>query len=238
MKRKAAARPSRRKSARTSAKKSSAKKKSTARARAGGNVSRRVRAAKAPAVAASRLGPTVADIIRRRTGKRGRRKAAPGPMIGMPMIPVTDSDLDTRAIPIARVAPILPIRRTVLFPFALLPFNVGRKRSIELLNQVMTGDRIVAVFTQRDATVEEPTSDDLYPIGTLANVARMVRVSDDQISILVQGIARVGLGATESTEPYLTAHVDPLGEQDSGDVETEALVQSCLLYTSPSPRDS
>ena len=233
MKRKAAARPSRRKSARASAKTSSTKKKSVARTRAGGNVSRRVRVAKAAAPAPGRTRgerpvPTVADIIRRRTGTRARRKPAPGVMVGMPMIPVTDSDFDTRAIPIARTAPILPIRRTVLFPFALLPFNVGRKRSIELLNQVMTGDRIVAVFTQRDATVEEPTSDDLYPIGTLANVARMVRVSDDQISILVQGIARVGLGAVESTEPYLTAHVDPLGEQDSGDGETEALVQSVM----------
>jgi ATP-dependent Lon protease len=183
----------------------------------------RRRAAQARAV------PTVAQIIRRRMRRRGRLDSADRPVtIELPMIPIADGDGDNRAIAIPRVAPVLPIRRTVLFPFALLPFNVGRKRSIELLNQVMAGDRIVAVFTQRDATVEEPQAGDLFPVGTLANVARMVRVSDDQISILVQGIARVRLGAVATIDPYMTATIEPLGEADSGDVETEALGQSVM----------
>ena len=73
--------------------------------------------------------------------------------IAIRAFPVTDP----RAQPPVREVPVLPVRHTVLFPFAFLPFNIGRQRSIALLNDVMAGDRTIAVVTQKDGTVEEPT---------------------------------------------------------------------------------
>jgi len=139
--------------------------------------------------------------------------------------PVTDP----RAQPPVREVPILPVRHTVLFPFAFLPFNIGRSRSINLLNDVMAGDRTIAVVTQKDGAVEEPSPGDLHGIGTLATVLRMVRIADDRISILVQGITRVRVLEVLAEEPYLKARVETLGEEEKeGDVETGALEKAVV----------
>src|SRR5262245_32896452 len=131
---------------------------------------------------------------------------------------------DPQAQPPVREVPILPVRHTVLFPFAFLPFNIGRPRSITLLNEVMAGDRTIAVVTQKDGAVEEPSPGDLHGIGTLATVLRMVRIADDRISILVQGITRVRILEVLAEEPYLKARVETLAEEEKeGDVETGAL---------------
>jgi ATP-dependent Lon protease len=147
--------------------------------------------------------------------------------VSLPLVsPAETSDNTTRVEP--RIVPVLPIRKTVLFPFAILPFNVGRRKSIQLLNDVMAGDRIIGVFTQKDSEVDDPSHGDLHPVGTLANVLRMVRVSEEQLSILVQGLARVTLARPEGGDPYLRAWVEPLPEIESDDVETEALGQTVL----------
>jgi ATP-dependent Lon protease len=128
-----------------------------------------------------------------------------------------------------REVPVLPVRHTVLFPFAFLPFNIGRPRSITLLNDVMAGDRTIAVVTQKDGSVEEPSAADLHAVGTLATVLRMVRVADDRISILVQGIARVKVAQILTDQPYFKARVETLVEQERGDeVETAALVKAVV----------
>jgi ATP-dependent Lon protease len=124
-----------------------------------------------------------------------------------------------------REAPLLPIRHTVLFPFAILPLSIGRKRSLQLLNEVMTSDRTIAVFTQRDPAVEDPAVSDLNSIGTLATVLRMVRLPDERLSILVQGTSRVRLEATVKREPYLVARLTPLVDDEVKDLESEALAQ-------------
>jgi ATP-dependent Lon protease len=117
----------------------------------------------------------------------------------------------------------------VLFPYAFLPFNIGRPRSITLLNDVMAGDRTICVVTQKDGAIEEPTPGDLHGIGTLATVLRMVRVADDRISILVQGITRVRILEVLSEQPYLKARVETLAEEEKlGDVETGALEKAVV----------
>src|SRR5260370_22653264 len=85
-----------------------------------------------------------------------------------------------------RVVPVLPVRHTVLFPLAILPLNVGRERSIQLLNDVMAGDRTIVVVGQKDATTEEPTPADLHAVATLGTVLRMIRFPDNRFSVLVQ----------------------------------------------------
>ncbi len=125
--------------------------------------------------------------------------------------------------------PVLPVRHTVLFPFAILPLSVGRASSVKLLNDVMTGDRTLAVFTQRNDTADDPAPGDLHPIGTLANVLRMLPMPDNTFAILVQGLMRVRLGSPVSLEPYLLATVSPTPEPDEEDnVETEALARNVV----------
>jgi ATP-dependent Lon protease len=127
-----------------------------------------------------------------------------------------------------RELPVLPVRHTVLFPFAILPLSVGRERSVALLNDVMAGDRTIAVVAQRDGNVEDPKFPELYGIGTLGTVLRMVRFPDDRYSVLVQGVERVRLAAPVAAEPYLKARVEGLPETTDGSVETEALAKNVL----------
>ena len=126
-----------------------------------------------------------------------------------------------------RVARVLPVRETVVFPFGILPLGVGREKSVKLLNDAVAGDRTLAVFMQRSA-VEDPAPADLHPVGTLCHVLRMVRLPDGQISAMLQGVARVRLGEPAALEPYLTAHVEPMSEVEVDDVETEALAKTLL----------
>jgi len=130
--------------------------------------------------------------------------------------------------PSARVAPVMPVRSTVLFPFAIVPLNVGRPSSITLLNDVMAGDRTVAVFAQRDPSSHEPGPGDLHPVGSLGTVLRMVRVAEDRLTVLVQGTGRIRLGEAAQTQPYLRANVEPLTEIERDDVETEALMKTVI----------
>jgi ATP-dependent Lon protease len=130
--------------------------------------------------------------------------------------------------PSARVAPVMPVRSTVLFPFAIVPLNVGRPSSITLLNDVMAGDRTVAVFAQRDPSSHEPGPGDLHPVGSLGTVLRMVRVAEDRLTVLVQGTGRIRLGEATQTQPYLRANVEPLTEIERDDVETEALMKTVI----------
>ena len=152
-------------------------------------------------------------------GRRRKSQAAPA----TPGNPAADS---TPKGP--RVVPVLPVRHTVLFPFAILPLNVGRPPNVRLLNEVMAGDRTIAVVGQTDATVEDPTPEQLHRVGTLGIVLRMMRVAEDRYTVLVQGLARVRLGEVIGTEPYLKMRVEPLEELEIDDIETEALVKNIL----------
>jgi ATP-dependent Lon protease len=127
-----------------------------------------------------------------------------------------------------REIPILPVRHTVLFPFAILPINVGRDRSLQLLNDVMNGDRTLAVFAQLDGNEDDPSPDALHPIGTLATVLRMVRFADNRLSILLQGSTRVNRVKTTQTEPYLKAIIEPLHDIEVEDVQTQALAKNVI----------
>ena len=126
-----------------------------------------------------------------------------------------------------RVVRVLPVRGTVVFPFGLLPLGVGREKSVHLLNDAVAGDRTLAIFMQRD-DAEDPTPEAIHRVGTLCNVLRLVRLPDGQLSVMLQGVARVGLAEIASTTPYLTARVAPLVEVDSDDIKTQALVKALL----------
>jgi ATP-dependent Lon protease len=127
-----------------------------------------------------------------------------------------------------RVLPVLPVRQTVLFPFAMLPLNVGRERSVALLNDVMSGDRTIAVLGQRDAAVEDPGFGDLFETGSVGTVLRMVRFPDERYSVLVQGVERIRLVQPVAEQPFLKGRFETLPETRDESVETEALIKNVL----------
>ena len=102
---------------------------------------------------------------------------------------------------------VLPLRDAVTFPELVVPLNVGQERSIELVNDVLRGDRSIVLLAGRDPEVETPTPEQLYDVGVLGTVARMVRLPDDTLRVLVQGAQRVRVSEWAQTEPYLIAEV-------------------------------
>jgi ATP-dependent Lon protease len=103
--------------------------------------------------------------------------------------------------------PVLPLRDTVTFPDMFIPLNVGQERSIELINDALRGDRLIAMVASRDPEVESPGPDDLYDVGVVGVVARMIRVPDGTLRVLIQGTQRVRISAWAQTEPYLIAEI-------------------------------
>jgi len=108
--------------------------------------------------------------------------------------------------------PVLPLRDTVLFPNSFMPLAVAREASVRLIDESMTGSRLIAVFTQRDATVEEPTETDLFEIGTATHIHKMFKLPDGSLRLIVQGLSRVRLKRLTSLRPYLLAEVEEAAE--------------------------
>jgi len=128
--------------------------------------------------------------------------------------------------------PILPLRNVVVFPLSFLPLSVGQPRSVRLVEDVSVGERIVGLVASRDATLEEPTPDQVNEIGTAAYVHRMVKGSDGNIGIFVQGLERVRIDEWLAEEPYLKARVTVLPDPPTESVEVEALQRSVVdLFT-------
>ncbi len=121
--------------------------------------------------------------------------------------------------------PVLPLRDTVLFPNSFMPLAVAREASVRLIDEASTSGRMIGVFTQREATVEEPLQDDLYPIGTATHIHKMFKLPDGSLRLIVQGLTRVRLDKLLQTSPYLRATVSLADEvlRDEDHLEIDAL---------------
>ena len=126
--------------------------------------------------------------------------------------------------------PILPLRDTVLFPQAVLPLGAGRESSLRLLEEVMRGGRLIAVFTQRDPATEDPQHADLHQVGTLATVHKALKQPDGTVRLVVQGLHRVRIVEMLQVRPYLTARIAEVPEITSpaGDLEMQALARNAM----------
>ncbi|HKY21084.1 MAG TPA: endopeptidase La [Vicinamibacterales bacterium] len=121
--------------------------------------------------------------------------------------------------------PILPLRDTVLFPSSFLPLAVARESSVRLIEEAIAGSKLVGVFTQRDASVEEPTQDDLHRIGTATHIHKMFKLPDGSLRLIVQGLSRLHLESVTAVRPYLRARVGPADDivRDEDRLEIDAL---------------
>ena len=95
--------------------------------------------------------------------------------------------------------PVLPLKETVVFPQSMSPLAIGQERSVRLIDDVVAGDRLLALVTAKDGSIEAPGWEDMYDIGTVALVHKMIKVPDGTLRILVQGIERIKLEDRKST---------------------------------------
>src|SRR5438128_2160763 len=121
--------------------------------------------------------------------------------------------------------PVLPLRDTVLFPNSFMPLAVAREASVRLIDEATTGGRMIGVFTQREASVEEPLQDDLYPIGVATHIHKMFKLPDGSLRLIVQGLSRIRLERVVQTHPYVRAAVVAADEvlRDEDHIEIDAL---------------
>jgi ATP-dependent Lon protease len=129
-------------------------------------------------------------------------------------------------IQIPSVLPILPLKETVVFPQAMTPLAIGQERSMRLIDEVVAGDRVLALVTCRDPEKEEPSFGDLYDVGTAAIVHRLLRIPDGTLRILVQSLGRVRLERPVREEPYLVGEFSELPDALVPSKEVEALTQT------------
>src|SRR5437870_11698058 len=114
--------------------------------------------------------------------------------------------------------PILPLRDTVLFPNSFMPLAVARESSVRLIDDAIANGKLIAVFTQRDAAVEEPGQDDLYPVGTATHIHKMFKLPDGSLRLIVQGLARLRLQSINAPPPYRHAQASAAGA-DTNDAD-------------------
>jgi ATP-dependent Lon protease len=133
-----------------------------------------------------------------------------------------------RPLAIPAELPILPLRDTVLFPNSFMPLAVARESSVKLIDDAIADGKLIAVFTQRDAAVEEPIREDLYAVGTATHIHKMFKLPDGSLRLIVQGLARLTLGEIVSTHPYLRAGVTAASEDtnDNDVIEIDALARN------------
>ncbi len=124
------------------------------------------------------------------------------------------------------VLPVLPLQEMVPFPDTLTPLAVGRERSMRLVNEVLSGERMLAMVASKNPEAEEPGPDELYDVGVAGVVARMLKVPDGTIRILVQGTERVRLTDYVAEEPYLIARIEPMPDVVEPSAELEALTHN------------
>ncbi|MBI3883849.1 MAG: endopeptidase La, partial [Sphingobacteriales bacterium] len=117
------------------------------------------------------------------------------------------------ATPIPAELPLLPLRNTVLFPGVVIPITVGRDKSIKAVSDAYKADKLIGVIAQKDSTVEEPSINDLEEIGTVAKIAKLIKMPDGGTTIIIQGKKRFKVQEITSEEPYFKARIETLEEE-------------------------
>jgi ATP-dependent Lon protease len=139
-----------------------------------------------------------------------------------------DAAKQEERIEIPEILPVLPLPDAVAFPYTIVPLLVSSERGINAVDQALAKNRMVLLMTQRDQAAEAPSPKDMYEIGTVAAVIRMLKLPEQKVRILVQGIARAGVQSWEDQLPYIQAHIKVLEEvaREITGVRLEALMRN------------
>jgi ATP-dependent Lon protease len=142
------------------------------------------------------------------------------------MTPEDEEDFNKELVPEA--LPILPLRNTVLFPGVVIPITAGRDKSIKLIKEAYAGSKIIGVVAQKNENTEDPTLDDIYKIGTIAKILRLLKMPDGNTTVIIQGLKRFEIEEIIKEKPYILAKTKDLFEDKSNvdDKEFEAIIDS------------
>ena len=124
--------------------------------------------------------------------------------------------------------PVLPLRDIVVYPKMIVPLFVGREKSINALQEVVDKDQNIILTTQKDAAIEDPTSSDVYHVGTIGTVLQLLRLPDGTVKVLIEGLERVKIDKFYNTKSFMEANVTILPEIENNNQELEALVRAVL----------
>src|SRR5580658_10200625 len=127
-----------------------------------------------------------------------------------------------------RAYPVLPLRDIVVFPHMIVPLFVGREKSIKALEEVMRSDTFILLATQKNASDDDPATDAIYRVGTLASVLQLLKLPDGTVKVLVEGAARAEVGSYTDREEYYEADATVIGDSSGDQVEAEALARSVI----------
>src|SRR6187431_339751 len=146
----------------------------------------------------------------------------------IPIIPLNESDGETGdGTDIPDELPVIPLRNTVLFPGVVLPITVGRDKSIKAVSDSYKADKLIGVIAQKDSTIEEPTVSDLEEIGTVAKIAKLIKMPDGGTTVIIQGRKRFKVEEITTEDPYFKAKIKVLEEEVlKNDHDFDAMVGS------------
>jgi len=137
------------------------------------------------------------------------------------LTPEDEEEMNKEPLPAS--LPILPLRNTVLFPGVVIPISAGRDKSIKLINDAYAGNKIIGVVAQKNEADEDPTKNDIHKIGTVAQILRVLKMPDGNITVILQGKKRFEIDAVTSEKPYITAMIKEVAELRPGKHDTEFL---------------
>src|SRR5438067_11421271 len=122
---------------------------------------------------------------------------------------------------------ILPLRNSVLFPGSIIPIDVGRRKSVRLVEEAISKERpVIGILTQRDARTEDPTENDMYRVGCAARILKVIKLAKDNFSVILQGVSRIRIAEYSQQEPFILARVQAVPDPTTTDVELDALVMN------------
>ena len=128
----------------------------------------------------------------------------------------------------SKIYPILPLRDIVVFPYMIVPLFVGREKSVKALEQVMNSEKKILLVAQKDASLDEPGAEDLYLMGTLANVLQLLKLPDGTVKVLVEGVQRIKINEFLATEEFFEAKTEEVSLVGEDGDELEALSRSVI----------
>jgi ATP-dependent Lon protease len=142
--------------------------------------------------------------------------------------PISESEAEEAQMQIPSELPVLPLRDIVIYPFMIVPLFVSRDRSIKAVDEALSQNRMILLVSQKDVDKEEPTQDDLYKIGTVAVIMRMLKLPDGRIRILVQGLSRAQVDSVSVDGDYVKAQITPIAEPaiEEKSLEIEAMIRN------------
>lgn len=143
-------------------------------------------------------------------------------------IGLSESDAIEPMMQIPSELPALPLRDIVIYPFMIVPLFVSRDKSIKAVEEALKGSRMIVLVSQKDVNKEDPGQNDLYEIGTVAIIMRMLKLPDGRIRILIQGLSRTIVDSVNSVGDYVKVNITPISEPlaPEGSLEVEALVRN------------